>query len=552
MYVLRRQESLNPRMKCVRAFMSADFSLSFIMPKRTLSPTPLLPPAKRQQIDANTLRPIALSFDDLFYEELILLVFSQLSWSELCAAEAVNKNWQRISLDNGLWREQYIRVFGRSRLRGGKGFAGRSDGREVRPLPGRAVKALDLKDWRWMFRISWNWKKGRCRTEHIEGVFKPPEPGSTPSLAPPHVVLTGSTTIIASSETSMCPEVHCLHTGGGPTSQQTLLCDSRGPRGPCSIAALALDQSAPRARLLQLAAFLSTGEFLVFAVDEQNPRATARKLTYIPQRPSSRTTAIIQAVFHYPLLISLSEAFTLSIYDLSADTVKHTQTLTTYTAFPPTSLVLSAQPGDRYKLVLTYAMPVFPVHFSIGATELIIASSHDPMASLTVISTRTARALDVPPGWIDQDKLRCLREQWSRKLLHIQDTQSDGKWIVVGPGESPPGNTVPGPVDSLTSLQMYRLSLPAASSVASPPPKLTFIRYLHHSAGAVSSMALADGRCVTLGKNGSIWVWDLESGAGAMVSSPSASIVERSTVVFDDRRIISARAGKLVIHRFDI
>jgi hypothetical protein len=71
-------------------------------------------------------------------------------------------------------------------------------------------------------------------------------------------------------------------------------------------------------------------------------------------------------------------------------------------------------------------------------------------------------------------------------------------------------------------------------------------------------MALADGRCVTLGKNGSIWVWDLESGTGAEVASPSRSgdpevdLVEKGTVAFDDRRIITARGGTLLIHQFDI
>ena len=45
------------------------------------------------------------------------------------------------------------------RLRGVRGFIGRGDGREVRPLPGRA-KAEDVKDWKWMFRISSNWRTG--------------------------------------------------------------------------------------------------------------------------------------------------------------------------------------------------------------------------------------------------------------------------------------------------------------------------------------------------------------------------------------------------------
>ncbi|KAJ6587050.1 hypothetical protein DFH09DRAFT_244161 [Mycena vulgaris] len=548
------------------------------MSKRSLSPSPL-PPSKRLHSLSGPTPILRLSFDTALYEELILLIFANLSWLDLCAAQAVNRNWARLALDNGLWKDQYLQVFGRSRLRGAKGFIGRTDGRDIKPLPGRAK--ADIKDWRWMFRISWNWKKGRCATEHIEGLLEPRSSGSTPTSTPAHVLLAGSMTIVASSEASMCPEVHC-RVQGASAPEQTLLCGSPRHRQPFHITALALDQSPPSSGVLQLAVFLSTGEFLIFAIHQLNPSASSRKFTYVPLRATTRTAPIIQAVYHHPLLISLSAAFTLSLYDLSSDTITHTQTLTAYTTFPPSSLVLSAQtPGNRYKLVLTYAVPIFPVHFSIGVTELIISgprasspslssalSSGEPMS---VISTRTARALDVPAGWIDQEKLRSMKDQWGRKLLRIQDTQSDGKWVVLAPGEAPlPGpsgasgtTSVPSPYqmtgDSPASLQLYRLYLPPVTSVASPPPKLTFVRYLHHAAGAVSSMALADGRCVTLGKNGGIWVWDLETGTGAEVAPPSRArgdpgvdSAERGTVVFDDRNIITVRAGALVVRRFDV
>ncbi|KAJ7446193.1 hypothetical protein B0H11DRAFT_1746167 [Mycena galericulata] len=543
------------------------------MSKRSRSPSSL-PPSKRLHSLSGATPLISVTFDNALYEELILLIFANLSWIDLCAAQAVNKNWARLSLDNGLWKEHYLQVFGRTRLRGAKGFIGRTDGRELKRLPERVKVTDEIKDWRWMFRISWNWKIGRCTTEHIQGILKPPSPGSTPASTPAHVLLAGSITIIASSEASLCPEVHCLPSTSAP--KQTLLCGSPRHRQPFHITALALDQSPPLSRTLQLAVFLSTGEFLIFSLQQLNPLASSRKFTYVPLRASTRTAPIIQAVYHHPLLISLSEAFILSLYDLSSNTITHTQTLTAYTTFPPSSLVLSAQtPGNRYKLVLTYAVPIFPVHFSIGVTELIISGSRasSPIqapgtattGAMSVVSTRTARALDVPPGWIDQEKLRSMKEQWGRKLLRIQDTQSDGKWVVLAPGEAPlpgdqasMGTTSAGSPyhlsgDSPASLQLYRLFLPPATSVASPQPKLSFVRHLHHTAGAVSSMALADGRCVTLGKNGGIWVWDLESGTGAEVAPPSElDSVEKGTVVFDDRRIITARAGTLLVHLFDV
>ncbi|KAJ7268861.1 hypothetical protein B0H12DRAFT_1252330 [Mycena haematopus] len=463
---------------------SGDLSSDSVRPestmsKRSLSPAPL-PPSKRLHSLTGSASLLALTFDSALYEELILLIFAHLSWVDLCAAQAVNKNWARLSRDNGLWKNQYLDVFNRGRLRGAKGFIGRPDGREIKRLPGRATvpEPQELKDWRWMFRISWNWKKGRCSVERMEGILKAPRPGSGSKSTPPHVLLAGSVTIIASSMESMCPEVHCLHSASAP--KQTLLCGSPRHRQPFHITALALDQSPPLCGVFHLAVFLSTGEFLIFSIHQLNPSASSRKLTYLPLRATPRTAPIIQAVYHHPLLISLSEAFTLSLYDLSSDTIAHTQTLTAYTTFPPSSLTLSVQtPGTRYKLVLTYTVPIFPVHFSIGATELIISgptassASSIPGGSMSVVSTRTARALDVPAGWIDQEKLRSMKEQWGRKLLRIQDTQSDGKWVCTtscarsgrgaptcanGPGTNSaltPPYQASG--DSPASLQLYRL-----------------------------------------------------------------------------------------------
>lgn len=138
--------------------------VQYSMSKRYLSPAPL-PPSKRLYISTHSppahstpRRP--LSFDNSLYDELILCIFSHLSWVDLCAAQSTSKNWCRLAADNELWRNLYLSAFGRPRLRGARGFHARSDGREVRPLPGRAASSDTLKDWKWMFRISSNWRKG--------------------------------------------------------------------------------------------------------------------------------------------------------------------------------------------------------------------------------------------------------------------------------------------------------------------------------------------------------------------------------------------------------
>ena len=430
-----------------------------------------------------------------------------------------------------------------------------------------------------------------------------------------HILLAGNLTITASSQSTLYPPIHLRSPSG---TIHTLLCGSPTHKAPTQITALALDQSPPtHTHNLHLASFLSTGEFTIFIINHTTPSTSTRKLTYVPTIRNARTAPIIQAVFHQPLLITLSKTFNLSIYDLSADSVVHCQTLTSFTSYQPSSLVLSTPSPATYRLVLAYAISVYPAHWSVGATELIIsgpATNQDPSPSpsstplvddppLTVMTTRTTRAIDVPQGWIDENKLRSMREQWGRKVERVADIQTDGKWVVLAPAGIPrrdisstpsspahssssASSSSPGPSSSPihtrsfnaasslyspTHLQLYRLHLPSSTSTSTllTSPKLTFIRTLHGQTGCISALSLADGRCVSLSANGSIWVWDLEVGTGAEVARPSGSGClsddgqegedglawnggEKGTVVFDERRIISAGAGSVQVRRFDV
>ena len=71
--------------------------------KRSHSPS-LTAPAKVQHSsetsDASGGRRRNLSFDEVFYDELILVIFSHLSAPDLCVIQPTNKNWARLSQDN--------------------------------------------------------------------------------------------------------------------------------------------------------------------------------------------------------------------------------------------------------------------------------------------------------------------------------------------------------------------------------------------------------------------------------------------------------------------
>ena len=50
--------------------------------------------------DASGGRRRNLSFNEVFYDELILVIFSYLSARDLCAIQPTSKNWARLSQDN--------------------------------------------------------------------------------------------------------------------------------------------------------------------------------------------------------------------------------------------------------------------------------------------------------------------------------------------------------------------------------------------------------------------------------------------------------------------
>ncbi|KIY50130.1 hypothetical protein FISHEDRAFT_71748 [Fistulina hepatica ATCC 64428] len=532
------------------------------MSKHILSPASL-PPAKRTHVGGPSASAshtkLAVTFESALFDELIIHIFAHVSWVDLCRTQSTSRNWSRLASDNELWKTLYLSTFGRSRLRGTRGFVQRADGREVRPLPGRMPSDSDdseFRNWKWMFRISRNWKTGRCAIEDI----------GTSDEGRTHMLLAGSLTISASEPLSLCPKVE-LRT---PQASYTLLCRGTTPNVPLRITALALDHSPPHGGHVHVAVFTSDGSFTLCSVDQSYLPASRRTLTYIPLRSAS--SRVIKAAYHHPLLVTLSDVFTLSIYDVSSNPVQLTQTLTSFTSYPPTSLVLSITPARTYKLVIAFSIPVYPAHWSVGATEVMItglgSNSADPegmlLPSMTVLSTRTIRTIDVPQGWIDERKLRNMRDQWNRKVSRVADTETDGKWLVLAPEAQPPSPHSPSSSRSSTPvtptvLQLYRLSLPAAKSIASSPPKLTFVRELHGPIGPVLALSLADGRCVSLGKNGSIWVWDLETGSGAEVALPNDDMIsapaqdaDAGCVAFDERKIITAVAGKIMIRRFDV
>lgn len=431
-----------------------------------------------------------------------------------------------------------------------------------------------------------------------------PQPGDNDTYGS-HLLLTGALTILASSRPSHEPRIHIT----GPMQCCSLVCKPK-ETVCCRITSIALDQHPAATGHCKIVAFLSTGEFVHHEFQHSPTLIPLDLFRYTTTRENHPHT-VIQAAYHYPLLVTLSQNFTISLYDLQSETVKPTQTLSSFTSYPPVSLVLAMPSSSIYKLVLAYAIPVYPHHWTVGATELLISgstliaspslprgdASKFSLAShnLTALSTRTTRAIDVPFGWIDERKLRAVREQWNRKVNRVADIRTDGKWVILAPGDQLSGlednltslglessSSCPSPssewdnrddIDrnsstasslySPTSLQVYRLTFPPHNSISSSPPRLSFVRTLHGQTGPIVALALSDGRCVSLSLNGSVWVWDLETATSAQVAAANFNITSdlvlvpdamlfRGSVSFDERRLVIAQGDNVVVRRFDV
>lgn len=363
---------------------------------------------------------------------------------------------------------------------------------------------------------------GRCRIENIaiENVLSPDE---CPSPLQRIQLLIAGEVIIASSLDADRRPYLLVHRS--LQSPQILKSYKIPPTQLSHITCLAQDQSSGTE--IKIAAFYGTGAVSIFLYQTVVALHSSELDVYVPPIRSERTSPITLAAYYHPLLVTLSASFQLSIYRVADGSITHKQTLSSFTSYSPNSLVLTSPSVDSYRLFLAYSVPIYPEHWGVAVTEITIASN-----SAVVSASKTRRAFDVPFGWLDEHKLRSLREQWDRKVMKVTATETDGKWVVFA--------------GSANTIQVYRvLKRPA-------PGQLAFVRSLHGHLGRIHSIALSDGRCVSVGVDGSVWVWDLEMDWGAEVKRGTGDVTLAGKVVFDERRILCVKDGQLEISHFDI
>lgn len=168
-----------------------------------------------------------------------------------------------------------------------------------------------------------------------------------------HILLAGSLTITASPQASSRPNIR-LQSG---KTHHSLSIRSTVPGAQPRITALTLDQARPDQQCLRLVACISTSEIFIFDLDLRHLERSSLKMSNAVSR--RRPGTLVQVAYHHPLLITLSDTFNLSMYDLFDDVFVHRQSLSSFSTFPPTSFVLSRPTASTYKLVMAYSIPVY-------------------------------------------------------------------------------------------------------------------------------------------------------------------------------------------------
>lgn len=114
------------------------------------------------------------------------------------------------------------------------------------------------------------------------------------------------------------------------------------------------------------------------------------------------------------------------------------------------------------------------------------------------------------------------------------------------------------------SHKVYRLHRPSGPGVSI---SLSYTRSLYGHTAGITALRVADGRCVSLGCDGQLWIWNLEDRSGHGISIGNSSdgsgelavharrgsiILNSPLVVFDERRVVASLRENVVIYQFDL
>ncbi|KAG8761012.1 hypothetical protein FRC14_000121 [Serendipita sp. 396] len=469
--------------------------------KRAGSPSIGHPATKRQHINFNGSKR-RLSFDSLA-DELVLVIFSYLAAVDLCRAESVNRSWRRLAKDDELWKALFLQVFGGLRLRGGR-FGSDLLSRPIIPLRSQheapILPSPHADRWKELYRIGSNWKTGKCVTTSIRSL-------ADDRQARPLLLLLGRGGSIISDGKLGVPSVKILS-----THKQISLTSSKSTGdAPIRVSSFALNQDVWASSVFLLAIFYSTEtkfhHLSIFQI-QTGMKSSHEDQVISPRLPRS---PIVHSAYHSSFLIALSETFQLDIYHCSggkSSQLMLIRSMSSFTSFQPSSLTISRPSSTSHKVLLSYAVPVYPSHWSAAATQLQLDDTGD------IYDTRTLRILQ--QGWETQTDEDYSDRGKGSKMPAVGSIQTDGRFLVVAPRNE-------------NYMELYRLRTNF----------LSFVRVLFGPSSPICAIAVADARAVTVSLDGNIWIHELERGWSIEVRKLATQVSGNDTCIyFDDRRIV--------------
>jgi len=307
------------------------------------------------------------------------------------------------------------------------------------------------------------------------------------------------------------------------------------PTRPDNVTAICADEAvvpladdggdSAESRPARLAVFYQSGGFVIVSVQldasrltwvresihptQSRPRSVRRRATNFTQIEGD---PIVLAVLHYPVLVTCSVAFHLSVYSLECVPGKvtrptHLSTMHSDVSFHPAALSLFPSTTDdtsleasgrSFRAALTYCSPLYPASWTLAVQEFGV-----DLGSITINEVWRGECYKVGRG----DEADDADEIWPRKIRPIVGVKgrravgvgTDGRWCVLA-GED-------------NQIQVYSLPTPATSPSFKPETILHAQTLLAHAA-AVTSISLHAGRCVSGGRDGRILVWELDEDQG--------------------------------------
>ncbi|RIA97293.1 hypothetical protein C1645_732506 [Glomus cerebriforme] len=416
-------------------------------------------------------------FVKIFSDELNLHVFRYLSAADLSICARVSWQWWRLTNDRQLWKNLFLSRFKAPKrpnltyhLESLQMIPSQLNSiPKPQILPDKTCNNMaDEEDWKNIYRVSHNWQTGNCRVIN----FKPyvnsnknqkqnisfsspstdsPEMRDIPSYInyftrfhsnPPvntnsnplvqftgHVILTASFSNI--NDVNSIPEVHLWRAGKQNEHVDTLrskilhnLITTKKSKFPITITCLKLDSNEGNdTEIHKLVAGYSNGGFTIWEVDSMerssndNDKSVRkwkhREIYTLSMMYMAEQNPLIACALHFPVLVTCTEDFELSIYFIDYKQSGNVQfnsdeeqvecrlihKLRSFVCWAPVEISVeciipdSAQYGsmsydsqDTWKAIVAYSVPLYGGGWTVGVQEIKFSATR-------LISTRHCSSL---------------------------------------------------------------------------------------------------------------------------------------------------------------